>query len=58
LSDDCTAILLPQFDHEEQSLNCIKKIYKKLFEIELDSWNTDLNGQRIEPINFFVNGPK
>jgi hypothetical protein len=42
LSDDCTAILLPQFDNEEQSLNFIKKIYKKLFEIELASWNTDL----------------
>jgi hypothetical protein len=42
LGDDCTAILLPQFDHEEGSLSFIKKIYKQLFEIELDSWNTDL----------------
>lgn len=43
LSDDCTAILLPHFDDDSESLKFIKKIYKKLFEFELESWSSDRN---------------
>jgi len=41
LSNDCTALLLPQFDYQDESHKFIEKIYKRLFEIELDSWSTD-----------------
>jgi hypothetical protein len=41
LGEDCTAILLPHFEGEEESLKYIKSILPKIFEIELDSWNTD-----------------
>ena len=41
LSTDCTAILLPHFDHDEASLKFIKSKYTKIFELELDSWSAD-----------------
>jgi len=41
LSDDCTAVLLPQFDFLKQSQKFIKRIYKQLFELELNGWYTD-----------------
>lgn len=41
LQKDCTAILLPALDNEEESLKYIKTIFNKLFEIELDSWYSD-----------------
>ena len=41
LEKDCTAILLPQLDNDEESLNYFKAIYKDIFEIELDSWHSD-----------------
>jgi hypothetical protein len=42
LKKDCTAILLPvDLDTDEESLNYIKKIHKKIFENELDGWCSD-----------------
>jgi hypothetical protein len=41
LNNDCTALLLPYFDDDEESLKFIKRIYKRIFEIELESWSTD-----------------
>ena len=41
LSNDCTALLLPHFDNRDESLKFVKKIYKQIFEMELDSWSTD-----------------
>lgn len=43
LNCDCTALLLPHFDNDDESLRYIKKIYGKIFEFELDSWSTDRN---------------
>ena len=43
MNDDCTAILLPHFDDRSASLKFLKKIYKQLFEIELEGWSTDEN---------------
>lgn len=41
LNNDCTAYLIPHFDDDPESMGYIKKIYKKIFEIELESWSTD-----------------
>jgi hypothetical protein len=41
LNNDCTALLLPHFDDDEESLKFVKKIYKELFEFELSGWSTD-----------------
>ena len=41
LKKDCTAILMPELDNEEESLKYFKNIYKDIFEIELDSWYSD-----------------
>lgn len=41
LNNDCTAFLLPHFDDDGESLNFVKKIYRQIFEMELDSWSTD-----------------
>ena len=41
LNDDCTALLMPHFDDEAESMRYFKKIYAKIFEFELDSWSTD-----------------
>jgi len=41
LQNDCTAILLPHFDDDRDSLKYIKSIYPKIFELELDSWSSD-----------------
>jgi len=38
---DCTVLLLPEFDDDLQALKFIKKIYKGIFEKELDSFCTD-----------------
>jgi hypothetical protein len=43
LSSDCTALLIPHFDDDDDSMKFIKGIYRKIFEIELDSWSTDNN---------------
>lgn len=43
LREDCTAYLLPNFDDDDESLKYLKKIYRKIFEIELASWSTDEN---------------
>ena len=43
LNKDCTVLLLPNFDDDEESLKFIKNIYRSIFEIELDSWCTDEN---------------
>ena len=43
LNNDCTALLLPHFDDDDESLKFIKRIYRKIFEIELDSWSTGEN---------------
>jgi hypothetical protein len=41
LNNDCTALLLPHFDDDEESIKFIKQIHNKIFEIELESWSTD-----------------
>jgi hypothetical protein len=41
LNNDCTALLLPHFDDEEESLHFVKKHYRQIFKMELDSWSTD-----------------
>ena len=41
LNYDCTALLIPHFDGDSESNEYIKKVYKKIFEIELLSWCTD-----------------
>ncbi len=41
LRTDCTAILLPHFDHDEAFLKFIKSKYARIFELELDSWSGD-----------------
>ncbi len=38
---DCTVLLLPDIDNDLQALKFIKKIYKEIFERELDSFCTD-----------------
>ena len=43
LNNDCTAILLPDLDSDQESYKYLKKLYKKIFEIELDAWTTDVN---------------
>lgn len=41
LDNDCTALLLPHFDDDNDSMKFIKKIYRQIFDMELDSWSTD-----------------
>ena len=41
LNNDCTALLLPLFDNDNRSLKFIKRVYKEIFEIELNSWIRD-----------------
>ena len=41
LNNDCTALLLPHLDDDDESMRYIKKSYAKIFEFELDSWSTD-----------------
>ena len=41
LKKDCTAILLPHLDNDEESLKYLKTIYTEIFDIELDSWYSD-----------------
>ena len=41
LQTDCTAIILPHFDTEEESMNYLKKISRPIFEYELFGWHTD-----------------
>ncbi len=41
LRTDCTVLLLPEYDDDLQTLKFIKKIYKDIFEKELDSFCTD-----------------
>jgi hypothetical protein len=43
LQADCTAILLPHFDTDNESLNFVKKIYRTIFDYELYGWHTDEN---------------
>ena len=38
---DCSVLLIPEYDTERQALKFIKKIYKELFETELDTYCTD-----------------
>jgi hypothetical protein len=39
--NDCTAVLLPDYDFIEEAENFIKDIYDEIFEIELYGWSTD-----------------
>jgi hypothetical protein len=41
LRKDCTAILLPHYNTDEESLKYVQSIFRNIFEIELDSWSTD-----------------
>jgi hypothetical protein len=41
LQTDCTALLIPEYDTDDQAHQIIKKISKELFERELDSYCTD-----------------
>lgn len=39
ITTDCTVVLLPAFDHEEQAEHYLLEIYDELFTSELVSWN-------------------
>jgi hypothetical protein len=39
LSNDCTALLIPHFNDDDESSNFIKRNFKQIFEMELNSWN-------------------
>jgi len=41
LRDECTAILIPEFDYREKSRNYLETICEQIFEIELESWERD-----------------
>lgn len=41
LQNDCTAILLPHFDTDQESVNFLKKNFRTIFEYELYGWHTD-----------------
>ncbi len=41
LQKDCTVLLIPEYDTDEQAHKFIKKIYKDIFERELDAFCTD-----------------
>ena len=41
LQTDCTAILLPHFDTEEETITYLKKIFSPIFQYELYGWHTD-----------------
>ncbi|ETR71728.1 MAG: hypothetical protein OMM_07926 [Candidatus Magnetoglobus multicellularis str. Araruama] len=41
--NDCTAILLPEFDVEENINNYIKHLFAEIFEMELEDWCTNKN---------------
>jgi hypothetical protein len=41
MSQDCTVILIPEFDSEKEARHYIEAIYEELFEIELASWCRD-----------------
>lgn len=41
LQNDCTALLVPHFDEEEELFKFIKNIYQQIFEKELWGWSTD-----------------
>lgn len=41
LRNDCTSLLIPEYDNDEKALNFIKKIYLGIFERELDAFCTD-----------------
>jgi hypothetical protein len=38
---DCTAILLPDFDDLDKGRRFIKRIYEGIFELELGAWSED-----------------
>lgn len=41
IQEDLTVILIPDFDTKGEAEAYIRKIYKSIFEQELDSWYTD-----------------
>jgi hypothetical protein len=41
IQTDCTVLLLPEFGNDLQAQNFFKKIYRDIFERELDSFCTD-----------------
>jgi hypothetical protein len=41
LQNDCTAILLPHFDTDQESINYLKKNFRSIFEYELFEWHTN-----------------
>ncbi len=41
LKKDCTAILLPPSEDDEEALQFIRSIYTKIFRVELAGWSTD-----------------
>ena len=41
LQNDCTAILIPHFDTDQESMNFLKKNFRSIFEYELFEWHTD-----------------
>ena len=44
LQNDCTAILIPHFDTDQESMNFLKKKFRSIFEYELFGWYTDEKG--------------
>lgn len=43
VATDCTVVLFPAFDHEEDAENYLLEVYDELFTTELMSWNDDPN---------------
>jgi hypothetical protein len=40
LQNDCTAILLPHFDTDQESMNFLKKNFRSILEYEFFGWHT------------------
>ena len=59
LNNDCTALLLPHFDDDDDSLKFIKKYIGKYLRLNLIvGVPVKMHGRRKEPMTYFVNGSK
>lgn len=38
---DCTALIIPEFDDEDEAAAFVYKLWEDLFEAELDAWSED-----------------
>jgi hypothetical protein len=39
--DDCTAVLIPEYDTDQEAKDHINEVWEELFEDELEGWYTD-----------------